>query len=53
VSESKVLSFIAQIRSSGAKGQSLIVTIPKEIVEILKLQEKDYAKFMIEKLKME
>jgi hypothetical protein len=53
VSESKVLSFIAQLRTSGAKGGSLIVTIPKEIVEILKLNERDYCKFIIEKIKVE
>jgi len=45
--------FIATVRSSGAKGQSYIVTIPKEIVELLKLKEKDYCKFIVEKLKIE
>jgi hypothetical protein len=53
VSESKALSFIAQLRTSGAKGGSLIITIPKEIVDILKLNERDYCKFVIEKVKVE
>jgi len=51
VTESNV-SFIAQIRSSGAKGKSLILTIPKEVVEVLELKEAEYAKFTIEKISM-
>jgi antitoxin component of MazEF toxin-antitoxin module len=51
VTESNV-SFIAQIRSSGVKGKSLILTIPKEVVEVLELKEADYAKFTIEKIAM-
>jgi len=52
VSESTVLSFISQVRTSGAKGKSLIITIPKEVVDVLKLAEQDYCKFSIEKIKM-
>jgi hypothetical protein len=52
VSESKI-SFIAQVRSSGAKGRSLILTIPKEVVDIMKLKEKDYLKASVEKIIME
>jgi len=51
VTENNV-SFIAQIRTSGAKGKSLILTIPKEVVTILKLKEGDYAKFTVEKISM-
>jgi antitoxin component of MazEF toxin-antitoxin module len=51
MSENKTLSFIAQVRRSGAKGQSLIITIPKEIVELLDLKEKEYCQFAIQKLK--
>jgi len=53
VSEIKVVTFFAQIRKSGAKGHSLIVTIPKEYIILLKLQEKDYCKFTMEKVKIE
>jgi len=49
--ENETYTFIAQVRVSGAKGGSLIVTIPKEIVELLKLKEKDYCKFVISKIK--
>jgi len=52
MSESK-LSFVAQVRSSGAKGKSLIVTIPKEVVDILKLKDRDYVKGNFEKVIME
>lgn len=49
--ENEIYEFIAQLRTSGAKGGSLIVTIPKEIVELLSLKEKEYCKFTIKKLK--
>ncbi|MEM2971906.1 MAG: hypothetical protein QW270_05735 [Candidatus Bathyarchaeia archaeon] len=53
MSENRVLSFIAQVRPSGAKKGSLIVTIPKEIVDILKLKEREYCKFTVEKVSIQ
>jgi len=49
VSENRVLSFIVKVRSSGVK--SMILTIPKEIVDILDLKEKDYVQVSIQKIK--
>jgi antitoxin component of MazEF toxin-antitoxin module len=49
MSESKVYSFIAKIRTSGS--QSLIVTIPKDIVDLLDLKDKDYVHVSIERIK--
>lgn len=51
--ENETFEFIAQLRVSGAKGGSLIITIPKEIVDLLQLKEKDYCKFTIKKLKIQ
>jgi len=50
---SEELVFIAQTRSAGGRGESLLVTIPKEIVDLLKLKDKDYVKCTIKKLEPE
>ena len=44
------IKFVAQVRGSGAKGKSLIVTIPKEVVYLLKLKEGDYIKGNLKKV---
>jgi len=44
------IKFVAQVRGSGAKGKSLIITIPKEVVDILKLKDRDYVKGSFEKV---
>lgn len=47
------LSFICQVRYGGAKGSSIILTVPKEIVNLMKLDHKDYVKVQIKKIKPE
>ena len=47
---SEELVFIAQTRSAGGKGESLIMTIPKEIVNLMKLKDKEYVKCTIKKI---
>lgn len=47
---SEELVFIARTRSAGGKGESLIMTIPQEIVSLLKLKEKEYVKCTIKKI---
>jgi antitoxin component of MazEF toxin-antitoxin module len=49
MSEEKKYSFIARVRTSGS--QSLIITIPKDIVDLLDLKDKDYVHVSIEKIK--
>ena len=49
MSENRALSFIVKVRSSGVK--SLILTIPKEIVDVLDLKEKDYVQVSIQKIR--
>jgi len=46
-------SFICQVRYGGAKGSSIILTVPKEIVEVLKLTHKEYVKVQIKKIQPE
>jgi hypothetical protein len=51
--EKTELTFICQVRYGGAKGSSIIVTIPTEIVGLMKLTHKDYVKIQIKKIKPE
>lgn len=50
--EAEELPFIAKIRSAG-KSKSLIVTIPKEVCEIIKLKDGDYAKMTVKTVRLE
>lgn len=47
------VSFICQVRYGGQKGSSIILTIPKDIVNLLNLKHKDYAKVTIKKIEPE
>lgn len=44
--------FIGKLRSAG-KSKSLIITIPKEICELLKLMEGNYVQLSIKKVRLE
>jgi len=46
---SEGIEFFSRVRSAG--GSSYILTIPKEIVEIYGLKEKDYVRVILEKVK--
>jgi hypothetical protein len=48
-----MVTFICQVRYGGAKGSSIILTIPTEIVGLIKLKHKDYVKVQIKKIKPE
>jgi hypothetical protein len=50
--QAEELPFIAKIRSAG-KSKSLIVTIPKEVCEIIKLKDGDYAKMTVKTVRLE
>jgi hypothetical protein len=45
--------FICQVRYGGAKGSSIIVTIPTEIVGLMKLKHRDYVRIKVKKIKPE
>jgi len=47
------LAFPCQVRYGGAKGGSIILTVPKEVVKLLDLKNKDYVLVRIKKLKPE
>lgn len=49
----KDLTFICQVRYGGAKGSSIILTVPKEVVNLLKLEHKDYVAVRIKKINPE
>lgn len=49
----KGLVFICQVRYGGAKGSSIILTVPKDVVNLLKLTHKDYVTVKIKKIKPE
>lgn len=53
MSEETEFSFICQVRYGGAKGSSIILTVPKEIVNLIKLDHKDYVKVTIKKIEPE
>lgn len=44
--------FIGKLRSAG-KSHSLILTVPKEICEIIKLNEGDYVQISIKRIRLE
>lgn len=44
--------FIAKLRSAG-KSKSLIVTIPREVCDIIALQDGDYVKMTVKKIRLE
>lgn len=44
--------FIAKLRSAG-KSKSLIVTIPREVCDIIHLQDGDYVKMTVKKIRLE
>lgn len=46
----KDLVFICQVRYGGAKGSSIILTVPKEVVNLLKLKHKDYVTVRIKQI---
>ena len=50
MSEEEEPSFICQVRYGGVKGSSIILTIPKEVVQLMKLKHKDYVKVQVKKL---
>jgi antitoxin component of MazEF toxin-antitoxin module len=50
--ELEEIPFIVKLRSAG-KGKSLIVTIPKEVCEIIHLQDGDYVKMTVKKIRLE
>ncbi|NVM23180.1 MAG: hypothetical protein HWN68_15520 [Desulfobacterales bacterium] len=51
VDEAEEVSFIAQTRSGGGTGTSLMVTIPKGYVNFLELKQGDWIKVTVKKLK--
>lgn len=51
--EQKDVSFICQVRYGGVKGSSIILTIPSEIVGLMKMKNKDYVRVQIKKIKPE
>ena len=44
--------FIAKLRSAG-KSKSLIVTIPKEVCDIIHLKDGDYVKMTVKQIRLE
>lgn len=44
--------FIAKVRSAG-KSKSLIITIPKEVCSIIHLEDGDYVKMTVKKVRLE
>lgn len=50
---SEQIAFIVQVRSGGGVGKSVILTVPKDIVNLLKLKSQDYVKCTIKIVKME
>jgi len=50
MTEKGEMSFPCQVRYGGAKGSSIILTVPKDVVNVLKLQHKDYVLVKIKKL---
>lgn len=49
----EIVSFIVQVRSGGGVGKSVILTIPKDVVNLLKLKSQDYVKCTIKRISME
>ena len=45
------MSFLTQIKEMGREGSSKYVTIPKDILNYLKLEKNDFVKISIEKVK--
>ena len=50
---SEAIAFVVQVRSGGGIGKSVILTVPKDVVNLLKLKSQDYVKCTIKKVKME
>lgn len=50
---SEEISFIVQVRSGGGVGKSVIMTVPKDVVNLLKLKSQEYVKCTIKKVKTE
>jgi len=50
---SEEIAFIVQVRSGGGVGKSVILTIPKDVVTLIKLKSQDYVKCTIKKVKTE
>jgi hypothetical protein len=47
------MSFFVQVRYGGAKGSSIILTVPSEIAELMKLKHKDWVRVLIKKIRPE
>jgi len=47
------MSFFVQVRYGGAKGSSIILTVPSEIAALMKLKHKDWVKVQIKKIRPE
>lgn len=47
---SKEVSFIVQARAGGGNKGSILLTIPKQIVKLKKIKDKDYIKCTIKKI---
>lgn len=45
------MSFITKIKEMGREGSSKYITIPKDILDYLKLEKNDFVKINIEKVK--
>lgn len=46
------IAFIAKLRSAG-KSKSIIVTIPREVCDIIRLEDGDYVKMTVKKVRLE
>lgn len=49
---SEEIAFIVQVRSGGGVGKSVILTVPKDVVNLLKLKSQEYVKCTIKKISM-
>ena len=52
MSEQFEIPAIVKVRKAGAKGGSLLITIPKEIVELLELNDGDFVQIKVSKIKL-
>jgi len=49
--EGEEVSFIAQARSGGGKGTSILITVPRDVTNLMEIKQGDYLKLTVKKVK--